>query len=161
LEREAILELVQTDACRNLIRLFFLQERAKKQVALKDSGSKNGDAKPIWRTAVIGAGIMGAGIAQWLSARQLRVILRDLNTEQVAKGMAAIAKLYQDGVKRHVFTPIEARDGLDRISPAPAEVPLRNCDLVIEAAVEKLDAKKKIFQSLDQLAGEHTILATN
>ena len=113
------------------------------------------------RTAVIGAGVMGAGIAQWLSARQLPVILRDINTEQVARGMAGIAKLYRDGVKRHIFTPREARDGMDRISPAPTEVPLRHVDLVIEAAVEKLDLKKKIFQRLDELAGDETILATN
>jgi 3-hydroxyacyl-CoA dehydrogenase/enoyl-CoA hydratase/3-hydroxybutyryl-CoA epimerase len=104
---------------------------------------------------------MGAGIAQWLSSRQLPVILRDINAEQVAKGMAAIAKTYKDGAKRHVFTSLEARNGLDRIYPAPTEVPLRNVDLVIEAAVEKLDLKKKIFQSLDKLAGEDTILATN
>ena len=43
----------------------------------------------------------------------------------------------QDGARRHVFTPIEARDGMDRISPAPVDVPLRRVDLVIEAAVEK------------------------
>jgi 3-hydroxyacyl-CoA dehydrogenase/enoyl-CoA hydratase/3-hydroxybutyryl-CoA epimerase len=159
LERERILELVQGNACRNLIRIFLLQERAKKQV-IPWVGPAT-ELKPIARTAVIGAGVMGAGIAQWFSSRQLPVILSDINTEQVAKGMAAIAKTYKEGAKRHVFTPVEVRDGLDRIYPAPIEVPLRNVDLVVEAAVEKLDLKKKIFQSLDKLAGEDTILATN
>jgi 3-hydroxyacyl-CoA dehydrogenase/enoyl-CoA hydratase/3-hydroxybutyryl-CoA epimerase len=159
LERERIVELVQGDACRNLIRIFLLQERAKKQV-IPWVGPAT-ELKPIARTAVIGAGVMGAGIAQWLSSRQLPVILRDINAEQVAKGMAAIAKTYRDGAKRHVFAPLEVRNGLDRIYPAPTEVPLRNVDLVIEAAVEKLDLKKRIFQSLDKLAGEDTILATN
>jgi 3-hydroxyacyl-CoA dehydrogenase / enoyl-CoA hydratase / 3-hydroxybutyryl-CoA epimerase len=155
LERDGILELVKTDACRNLIRMFFLQERAKKFAAI------SGESKPVARAAVIGAGVMGAGIAQWLSARQLPVILRDVNTEQVAKGMGSIAKIYCDSVKRHVFTQIEARAGMDRIFPAPSEVPLRHVDLVIEAAVENLELKKKIFQRLDGLAGEETILATN
>jgi 3-hydroxyacyl-CoA dehydrogenase/enoyl-CoA hydratase/3-hydroxybutyryl-CoA epimerase len=91
----------------------------------------------------------------------LRVILRDLNAEQVAKGMASISKLYQDGCKRHIFTPLEARVGMDRIHPAPGEVPLRRVDLVIEAAVENLELKKKVFQGLDALVGEDTILATN
>ena len=50
---------------------------------------------------------------------------------------------------------------MDRIHPAPAEVPLRHADLVIEAAVENLELKKKIFQRLDELAGDDTILATN
>jgi 3-hydroxyacyl-CoA dehydrogenase/enoyl-CoA hydratase/3-hydroxybutyryl-CoA epimerase len=113
------------------------------------------------RTAVIGAGMMGAGIAQWLSARGLPVVLRDVNTEQVARGMAGITRLYRDGVQRHLLTPREARDGLDRIYPAPKEVPLRHVDLVIEAAVENMELKKKIFQRLGELAGDSTLLATN
>ena len=155
LEREGIIELVQGDTCRNLIRVFFLQERAKKLP------TTTGDTKPITRAAVIGAGVMGAGIAQWLSSRRLPVVLRDVNAEQVARGMAGIAKIYGDGVKRHVLNRREARDGLDRIFPAPNEVPLRNVDLVIEAAVENLELKKTIFERLDALAGNETILATN
>jgi 3-hydroxyacyl-CoA dehydrogenase / enoyl-CoA hydratase / 3-hydroxybutyryl-CoA epimerase len=158
LERDGIVELMQSEACRNLIRVFFLQERAKKRSV---AGAVGTEQKPINRTAIIGAGVMGAGIAQWLSARQLPVILRDISTEQVARGMASITKVYQEGVKRHVFTAREARDGLDRVSPSPAEVPLRQVHLVIEAAVENLDLKKKIFERLDELAGDETILATN
>ncbi len=168
LEREGIVELVQFESCRNLLRMFFLQERAKKLKvgqASSLSPSKNEKsekgATPVLRTAVIGAGVMGAGIAQWLSARGLPVILRDINTEQVARGMSSIAKIYRDGIKRHVFTPREARDGMDRIFPAPTEVPLRHADLLIEAAVENLELKKKIFHRLDELAGDETILATN
>jgi 3-hydroxyacyl-CoA dehydrogenase/enoyl-CoA hydratase/3-hydroxybutyryl-CoA epimerase len=161
LERDGILELVRSAACRNLIRVFFLQERAKKQSLAATTLSPEASLKPIARTAVIGSGVMGAGIAQWISSRQLPVILRDINAEQISKGMTGIAKIYQDGAKRHVFTACEARAGLDRISPAPNEVPLKLTDLVIEAAVEKLELKKKIFQRLDLLAGEDTILATN
>ena len=148
LERDGILELVQGDVCRNLIRVFFLQERAKKQtlpgVALTPLPAA------ISRTAVIGSGVMGGGIAQWLSSRQLPVILKDIGPDQLAKGMAAINKVYQDGVKRHAFSSREARDGMDRISPASTAVPLNRCDLVIEAAVENLELKKKIFQGLDE-----------
>ena len=104
---------------------------------------------------------MGGGIAQWLSSRGLAVILRDVNTEQVARGMAGVAQLYNEGVKRHLFTKLEARAGLDRISPSAADAPLHNVDLVIEAAVERMDLKKKVFQRLGELAGPETILATN
>lgn len=155
LERDGILKLVQKEECKNLLRIFFLQERAKKLSVAKP------EAKPIERTAVIGAGVMGAGIAQWLSARGLLVILRDVHAEQVAKGMGSIAKIYRDGIKRHAFSQKEARDGLDRIFPAPNEIWLKQIDLVIEAAVENLELKKKIFQRLDELAGDETILATN
>jgi len=157
LERDKILELLKTPACHNLIRIFFLQERAKKRVVQATVAKP----KPVSRAAVIGAGVMGAGIAQWLSARQVQVILRDINAEQVAKGLASISKIYADGAKRHVFTPVEARKGMDRIYPAPVRVPLNRAEVVIEAAVEKLDLKKKIFSELDQLVGDDTILATN
>ena len=159
LERDGILELSQTSACQNLIRIFFLQDRAKKRTVA--AVVPPAVPKPVARTAVIGAGIMGAGIAQWISARHFPVILRDINTEQVAKGMSSIGKLYRDGVKRHAFTPLEARDGLDRIQPAPVEVPLRHIDLVIEAAVESMELKKKIFARLDEVTARDTILATN
>jgi len=155
MERDGILDLVQGDACRNLLRIFFLQERAKKR-SVTDA-----PVKAVGWSAVIGAGVMGAGIAQWLSARGVPVILRDVNTEQVARGMGGIAKIYRDGVKRHALSEREARDGIDRVYPAPDEVSLRNVDLVIEAAVENLELKKKIFQRLDALAGEDTVLATN
>ncbi len=172
LERDRFLELAQTETARNLIRIFFLQERAKKQTIPNaprrgsdaSSPSRYGDEAsppPNARTAVIGAGVMGAGIAQWISARHTPVLLRDLNAEQVAKGMSTIGKLYRDGMKRRVFTPLEAQQGLDRVTPAPSEVPLHNIDLVVEAAVEKLDLKKKIFARLAELASPETILATN
>lgn len=115
----------------------------------------------IRRCAVIGAGVMGAGIAQWLSARGLPVMLRDVNPEQVGKGLNTIARLYAEGVKRHLFTPVEACSGLDRIFPAAGEGSLDTVDLVIEAAVEKMDLKQQIFRRLDELAGPKTILATN
>ncbi len=159
LEREGILELARTDACHNLIRVFFQQEHAKKLIL--EGSAPPLESKPVARTAVIGAGAMGAGIAQWLSARGLPVVLRDVNTEQVARGMTGIARLYREGVRRHTLTPRDARDGLDRIYPAPMEVPLRHVDLVIEAVVENLEIKKKIFQRLGELAGDDTLLATN
>ena len=155
LEVEAVKELGKTETTRNLIRLFFLQERAKKfSVGPASSVS-------VQRCAVVGAGVMGAGIAQWLSVKKLPVVLRDVNAEQIARGMANISKLYADGKKRHTFTDVEARAGFDRIQPAPTDVPLRQVDLVIEAAVEEMAHKKEIFRKLDSLAGEQTILATN
>src|SRR5262249_49606429 len=62
---------------------------------------------------------------------------------------------------RHRLTRVEARAGLDLISPSAAEVPLDKTDLVIEAAVEKMELKKKIFQRLGELTGPNTVLATN
>ena len=157
LERAAILDLTKTETCKNLIRVFFLQERAKKLKCVPDAGKP----RPVKHIAVIGSGVMGAGIAQWSAARDIQVILRDIGVDPLAKGMGAITKLFEDGAKRHVFTRPEARAGIDRVFPSPADVPLKNTEIVIEAAVEKMDLKKKIFQRLSELAGPRTILATN
>lgn len=161
MERDAVRELVKSPVAANLIRLFFLQERARKLAlpVAENDGAKAG--RGVRTAAVIGAGVMGAGIAQWLSSRGVHVILRDVDAQRVAAGMGTIAKLYEAGAKRHTFTAAEARAGLERISPAPQEVPLRRCDLVIEAAVEKMEIKKSIFRRLDEISGPETILATN
>lgn len=167
LEADAITELARTETCKNLVRVFFLQERAKglrlNDLTILGEGAKSKveKVKESGRAAVIGAGVMGAGIAQWISARGRTVILRDISSEQVGKGMATVGKLYRDGVKRHLFSRTEARQGVDRIIPSAVDVPLNRVDVVIEAAVENMDIKKQIFKGLVDLAGEDTVLATN
>ena len=151
-EREAILRLAQTEACRNLLRLFVSRERAKKSQTA---------APPIVRAAVIGAGVMGAGIAQWLSSRGLAVILRDVSLDQLVRGMASVSSLYDDAVKHHHLTPLEARDGKDRVFAAATDLPLRDVDIVVEAASENLALKQDIFRCLAAQTSGRTMLATN
>jgi len=156
-EREAVGELIASDTTRQLLNLFFLQEKARKFTV---PGSSR-DGKKVARTAVIGAGIMGSGITQWLSSHGFPVIMRDVDADRVAAGMSKIASLFASGVRSHTFTEHDVRTAMDRISPAPMEVPLQSVDIVIEAAVEKMEIKKKLFQNLDTLVREDTILATN
>jgi 3-hydroxyacyl-CoA dehydrogenase/enoyl-CoA hydratase/3-hydroxybutyryl-CoA epimerase len=151
-ERAAIVRLAQSETCRNLLRLFLLKERAKKS---------QGQASSINRAAVIGAGVMGAGITQWLSVRGLSVILRDVSLDQLVRGMATVSSLYEDAVKRQHLTRLEARDGKDRIFAAATDLPMRDVDMVIEAATEKLPLKQDIFRCLVAQTGPNTILATN
>ncbi len=166
-EKAAFLELVATPECRNLMSIFFLQERAKKLPVPRIDGSGPTDAarhvepRPVRQAAVIGAGTMGAGIAQWVSSRGLPVRLRDVNPDALARGMHAIEKVYAEAVKRRAFTLVEATAGLDRITPLHVDVPLHDVDLVIEAAVEQLGVKQEVFRDLERLVGPDTILATN
>ena len=157
LEKAAFLELVRSPQCRNLLSVFFLQERAKKLVVPAIEGA----GRQVRRTAVIGAGTMGAGIAQWISARGIPVRLKDINAEALARGLHAIEKVFSDAVKRRVFTAPEARAGMDRITPVHTNVPLHDVDLVIEAALEKLDVKQDVFRDLEARVGPQTVLATN
>lgn len=158
LERAAFLELVETPACRNLMGIFFLQERAKKT---KAPDGAEGSGRKVQRVAVIGAGVMGAGIAQWAASRGYPTLLKDVAPEALAKGLKAAEKIFSDAAKRKKITVAEATAGLDRITPVHEDVPLTNVDLVVEAAVEKLELKQKIFQQLEARCAPHTILATN
>jgi 3-hydroxyacyl-CoA dehydrogenase/enoyl-CoA hydratase/3-hydroxybutyryl-CoA epimerase len=111
--------------------------------------------------AVIGAGVMGAGIAQWISARGLPVLLKDVSPDALARGLRSAASLYREAVQRHILTRTEATAGLDRIVPAHTDVPLSSVDLVIEAAIEKLEAKRSIFSDLETRVRPDAVLATN
>src|SRR2546421_8541296 len=152
LELEAIVDLGKTASTQNLIRNFFLAEKYKK-------GSKQ--FEKVAHAAVIGAGVMGAGIAQWLSSRGVTVILRDVNRELLDRGLASIEKTYADAVKRGLMTEEKAKQGRARIVASTAPMELRDVQIVIEAASEKMDIKKEIFRELAMQAGPKTIIATN
>lgn len=158
-ERDAFLALSETDATRHLLRLFFLQEKAKH--FRFDESIAPRSLPPIHRTAVIGAGVMGAGIAQAFASRGFPAILADLDPSRVAAGMKSVSKLFDEAVKRRIFTAHEARRKLDLVSPTAERVPLHRCDLVVEAAVEDLAVKQRIFADLCARTSPETILATN
>ncbi len=160
LEEDAIVELAQTDVCKSLVGVFFLTERAKGFKYPLPEGTEP-DKRPIRHVAVIGAGVMGAGIAQWASARGQQVILKDIGNEPLAKGMAGIAKDYKKAARKRVFTQTEAARGLDRIFATTRSIPLKQVDIVIEAAVENMEIKKKVFLDLAEQSRDDTILATN
>ncbi len=154
LELEAIVELGKTEATQNLIRNFFLAEKYKK-------GTSRAATEKIVHAAVIGAGVMGSGIAQWLSSRGVTVILRDVAREQIDRGLANIEKTYADAVKRGLMTEEKAKQGRARICGSTAPMELRDVQFIIEAASEKLSVKKEIFRELTMEAGPKTIVATN
>jgi len=155
-ERSAFVELTQTEACRNLIRIFFLQEKAKKLTW--HEGNVN---NKITNVSVIGAGIMGTGITQWLSSRHINVLLKDISPVAVCTGLDKIGSLYVDGALKHKFDRSDAIAGMARISTTTENVSLENKDLIIEAVSEKADIKTQVLMDLERSAGDDTILATN
>jgi len=154
LELDAIVNLGKTESTQNLIRNFFLAEKYKK-------GTSKAQFQKVAHAAVIGAGVMGSGIAQWLSARGVTVILRDVNRELLDRGLANIEKTYADAVKRGLVAEEKAKQGRARIVASTAPMELRDVKFVIEAASEKIDIKKEIFRELSMQAGPKTIIATN
>ena len=153
-ELDAIVELGETESTRNLIRNFFLADRYRK-------GTGKAPTEKVVHAAVIGAGVMGSGIAQWLSSRGVSVILRDVNAELLDRGLGNIEKTYGEAVKRGLMSEEKAKEGRSRIVASANPGPLREVQIVIEAASEKLEIKRQIFHDLDSKIDDTDILATN
>ncbi len=154
-ERRAAMKLGRHDVTANLMRIFSLTEASKR--------ARTGDAEPreIQTVCVVGAGVMGSGIAHWLSTRGIKVLLQDISADAIARGVKTMDKLRGAMVKRRIISKTEAAKCRDRIHTTCTPAPLQNYDMVIEAAVENLDIKKKIFTDLVARTRPDTILATN
>lgn len=110
---------------------------------------------------VIGAGQMGSGIAQVCAMAGYDVKVQDLKQEQLDRGMAIITKNLARQVEKGRMKEEEKEATLNRLTVTLDLDCVKEADLIIEAAVEKMDIKKKIFANLDEIAPEHAILATN
>ena len=157
-ERDAVIALASTRGTRQLIRLFFLSEQARKKNVLKPGQA---EVPPIENGAVIGAGVMGAGIAHWMATRDFPVLLRDIDESAVARGMQTIHRRFEEAVGRRILTANEARTKEGLVFPSADPVPMKHLDLVIEAATEDFGIKKEIFADLERRVAPETIFATN
>jgi 3-hydroxyacyl-CoA dehydrogenase/enoyl-CoA hydratase/3-hydroxybutyryl-CoA epimerase len=157
-ERDEFARVVFTPAARNLIELFLQRERARKPATWVPS--KNRPA-PVRQVAVLGAGVMGAGIAQLVALSGLPVVLKDINDEIVASGMKKIEALTSEGVSKGALTRAEAEAAVRNITPTSQWEPLVGADLVIEAVVEREDVKRSVFQELGERLKHGPVLASN
>lgn len=113
------------------------------------------------KIGVIGAGTMGAGIAQIFAQNDYEVVLRDLETNFLEKGLKSIEKSYDRLLKKEKMTAEQKVKALSKLKTTTEVLALRECDLIIEAATENMAIKKKIFAELDSVVADKTILATN
>ncbi len=113
------------------------------------------------KTAVIGAGTMGSGIAQIAAQAGHDVVLYDTRKEAVDKAIAGLRKVIDRLVEKEKLTADQAKNILDRITPATELQQMAGSGLVIEAIIEDLGIKKKLFTELEGLLGPEAILATN
>ncbi|MTI67708.1 MAG: 3-hydroxybutyryl-CoA dehydrogenase [Firmicutes bacterium] len=113
------------------------------------------------KVCVIGAGTMGSGIALVFAQSGYEVIMRDINDESLERGVKIITKNLDRSIKKERITEKKKEEILKRITATTDINALKDVDLVVEAAVENMDIKKKIFKELDEVCKEDTILATN
>ena len=115
----------------------------------------------IRRVGVIGAGQMGAGIAQVCASIGKVVTLCDIKQEFVDSGIASIRKNLQRNVSKDRISQNQMDDTLGNVRTSLENENLSNCDIVIEAIIEDVDIKKSLFSNLGEICGKRTILASN
>ena len=118
-------------------------------------------ARPVQRVSVLGAGTMGHGIAQVAAACGCEVVMRDIDSGAVERGLKAIAANLAKGIERGKVTKDERDATLQRIRTTTKLEDIHNSDLVIEAAPEVLDLKQSLLRDCENLVGSDCIFATN
>jgi len=115
----------------------------------------------IKKVGVVGCGIMGGGIAQVSAQSGYQVVVSEINDELLNKGMAAINSVLSRNVEKGRMSQEDKDATLARIKGTTNTKDFSDCDLVIEAVIENMDLKKKVFADLDKICPKHAILATN
>jgi 3-hydroxybutyryl-CoA dehydrogenase len=116
---------------------------------------------PIARVGIVGSGIMGSGIAETAATHGFDVVLRSRNQSTADATLAAMEKSLNRQVDKAKLTEAERDEALARVTPTSDLAALKDLDLVIESVVEDLAVKKELFNELDRITADHTILATN
>ena len=151
-ERKAVVKLAGTPTARNLTRVYFLMERLKGL-----AGKSAAQRAPIQRVHVVGAGVMGGDIAAWAAYKGLEVTLQDREQTFIDKAQARAATLFEKKVKDETKRPAVAA----RLRSDLAGDGVADADLVIEAIVERADAKRDLYATIEPRLKPDALLTTN
>jgi 3-hydroxyacyl-CoA dehydrogenase/enoyl-CoA hydratase/3-hydroxybutyryl-CoA epimerase/3-hydroxyacyl-CoA dehydrogenase/enoyl-CoA hydratase/3-hydroxybutyryl-CoA epimerase/enoyl-CoA isomerase len=157
-ETQAFLPLVGSPIARNLIAVFFMTQRLQKDPGVADSEIR---PRAVERVGVVGAGIMGSGIAGAHIRRGIPVTMLDVNNLAIDKGLASITKVMQSRIEIGRMTQAEAAMALGQLSTATALGSLAESAVLIEAVVEKEEAKVQLYRDVQPLLRPDAILASN
>jgi 3-hydroxyacyl-CoA dehydrogenase/enoyl-CoA hydratase/3-hydroxybutyryl-CoA epimerase len=157
-ELRGFAEVAITDISKNLIQLFFTTEALKKETGINDNSITS---QPMNKTAVLGAGIMGGGIAWLFSNKDINVRLKDIEWVAVAKGYQTANLYYQQMKKFRKIKPNQIRYKMNHIAGCVNYNGFQQIDLVVEAVVENIKVKKMVLAEVEAQLPEHAILASN
>ncbi len=156
-EIELFADCVLSMESRALVRLFFSEREAAKVPGV----SPDTPTSAINRAAVIGAGMMGGGIAMALANAGIPVFLKETTREAMDRGMAAIRESYDSRVARGKMPKSQAEQVLSLIRPSLTFDGIEAADLVIEAVFENLELKRQVFSELGRCTRRSCLLASN
>jgi 3-hydroxyacyl-CoA dehydrogenase/enoyl-CoA hydratase/3-hydroxybutyryl-CoA epimerase len=158
IESRYLTSLVVGQNAKNMIQAFFFDLQAINSGALRPEGVPQFRAS---RLAVLGAGMMGAGIAYSAARSGIDVVLKDISIEAAEKGKAYSVKLLDKAVERGKMTPEKKDEILARITPTAEPADLKGCDLVIEAVFEDPSLKNKVFGEIQDVVNVDALLCSN
>ncbi|KAJ0864818.1 putative isomerase, 3-hydroxyacyl-CoA dehydrogenase, Enoyl-CoA hydratase [Helianthus annuus] len=151
-------ELVLSDTSKGLVHIFFAQRAISKVPKVTDVGLK---PRAVKKVAVIGGGLMGSGIATALILGNINVVLKEVNSEYLQKGLKTVEANVRGLVARKKLAPAQAEKASAMIKGVLDYSEFRDVDMVIEAVIENVPLKQKIFSEIESVCPPHCILATN
>ena len=153
-EQEAFVELAHSPIAKNLIELFFTQEEVKK---LANNNFKFQPKK----VALVGAGIMGGGIAWLFANKNINIIVKDISNQAIALAYSAVLKIFNQlkEIKKINQTKLEQK--ILKISPATDYTGFAGAELIIEAVVENTQIKQKVLQEIESSSNSEAIIVSN
>jgi len=158
IEGRYFVDLATGRVAKNMMKAFFFDMQAINKGGSRPEGFPKYQAKKV---GILGAGMMGAGIAYSAMRAGMEVVLKDISLEAAEKGKAYSAKLLEKQVSRGRLTP-EKRDAqLALIKPTADAQDLAGCDLVIEAVFENQALKHKVFQEIEDIVLPEAVLGSN
>ncbi len=158
IESRYLVGLATGPVAKNLISTFFFQMNEVKSDKGRPAGIQPAKFK---RVGILGAGMMGAGIAYVNAKRGIHAVLKDVTIEQAEKGKAYTAKLLEKSVTKGKMSESGRDQVLERILATAEASDLAGCDLVIEAVFEKRDIKAAVTQEAEKFLGEQGLFASN
>ncbi|MEU6982338.1 3-hydroxyacyl-CoA dehydrogenase NAD-binding domain-containing protein [Streptomyces sp. NPDC046324] len=158
IEARYFTELVTGQTAKNMIQAFFFDLQAVNSGANRPQGI---EPRPVRKVAVLGAGMMGAGIAYSCARAGIEVVLKDVTAESAAKGKGYSEKLCAKAVSRGRTTQQKADELLALITPTADPADLAGCDAVIEAVFEDTALKHKVFEEIQDIVEPDALLCSN
>jgi 3-hydroxyacyl-CoA dehydrogenase/enoyl-CoA hydratase/3-hydroxybutyryl-CoA epimerase len=143
---------------RNLLGLFFATEQVKKETGVNDPAVRPGEVR---RMGVLGAGLMGGGIAQLAADRGIPVRMKDVQPQALARGFAAAAAILREAVRKRRLTAREMTIRMARLSGTLDYSGFAQCEVTVEAVVEKLEVKRAVLAEWEHAVGGTAIFASN
>ena len=156
IEAKAFAKLALTDVCYNLVGLFL-----NDQVVKKKAGKYEKQAQPVKQTAVLGAGIMGGGIAYQSASKGTPILMKDIKEDAIELGLKEARKLFGKQVERNKLTSEQMAEKLSNIRPTLSYGDFGHVDLVVEAVVENPKVKDAVLTEVEGLVNDKAILTSN